>query len=244
MYADTYQPPSSQRMASGALALGLHAVLLAVLVFSLHFQKQPEPVVNMVDLWAALPTPQPASIPPPPPAPVVKETQPPKPEPEVKPPPALPKPDIALKAEKEKAEKEKKLQEQKKQEDLKRQQDLEQAQIQREKAEDAKAQAQAAAAAAQASMLQKYTGLIRDQVRKYIVMPPNMPPDIRANFQITILPTGEVVDAHMLTSSGNALWDQAVERAIIRAQPLPMPPDPAVLAQLRSLKIGFTPGNQ
>lgn len=241
MYADTYQPPSSQRMASGALALGLHAIILAVLVFSLHFQKQPEPVVNMVDLWATLPTSQPASIPPPPPAPVVKENPPPKPEPEVKPPPTLPKPDIALKAEKEKAEKEKKQQEQKKQEEQKRQQEIEQAQIQREKAEDAQRQAQAAAAAAQASLVAQYKAAIMKKVRQYIIMPPDTPPGIEARFDVMVLPGGEVGDKHLGKSSGNALYDQAVERAIIKAQPLPLPPDPALAAQFRNLNLTFRP---
>lgn len=97
-------------LAAGALALGVHALFMLLLIFGVSWQTQhPEPV--MVDLWEALPNvpapvpqPEPKEAPPPPPEPVATPEPAkvePLPKPEVKA-PAPPAPDIAL--EKKKAE--------------------------------------------------------------------------------------------------------------------------------------------
>ncbi|MDH4234089.1 MAG: TonB C-terminal domain-containing protein, partial [Gallionella sp.] len=42
-------------------------------------------------------------------------------------------------------------------------------------------------------------------------------------------------------SSGNAAYDNAVERAILKSDPLPLPPDPALFKEFRVLKLKFRP---
>ena len=104
-------------LAAGALAVGVHALFLLLLVLGVSWQTQhPAPV--MVDLWEALPQlprpePAPAPEPPPPQPEPVKPPQPvrmePPPRPAIKeaPPPAPP--DIALEKKKAEAEKLKRL---------------------------------------------------------------------------------------------------------------------------------------
>jgi colicin import membrane protein len=36
-------------------------------------------------------------------------------------------------------------------------------------------------------------------------------------------------------------YDNAVERAILKAQPLPLPPDAALFNRFREMKLGFRP---
>ncbi len=102
-------------LAAGALALGVHAAFVLLLVFGVSWQTQhPAPV--MVDLWEALPAipapaprPKPEVVPPPEPvkAPEPVKVEPvakPKPEPVVKEPPPPKAPDIALEKKKADAE--------------------------------------------------------------------------------------------------------------------------------------------
>ena len=94
------------RLVAGALALGVHALFVLLLVFGVSWQTQrPAPV--MVDLWEALPVvAPPAAVKPPPPPPPVKAPEPakaaPVPPAVVDEPPPPRAPDIAL--EKKKAE--------------------------------------------------------------------------------------------------------------------------------------------
>ncbi|HET9463350.1 MAG TPA: cell envelope integrity protein TolA [Thiobacillus sp.] len=101
---------------AGALALGVHAAFVLLLVFGVSWQTQhPEPV--MVDLWETLPVAPPvAAKPPPPPEPEpepVKVPEPvkaePAPQPVVDEPPPPKAPDIALEKKKAEAERQQKL---------------------------------------------------------------------------------------------------------------------------------------
>ncbi len=72
-------------------------------------------------------------------------------------------------------------------------------------------------------------------------MPPDVADDARAEFSVTVLPGGTVLDPKLLKSSGNAAYDDAVERAILKSQPLPLPPDATMFSQFREMKFGFKP---
>ena len=54
-----------------------------------------------------------------------------------------------------------------------------------------------------------------------------------------MLPTGEIVGVKLIKSSGNTAYDQAVERAIYKSSPLPIPPDKDAIAQFRKLDLKF-----
>jgi len=257
----------NERVASGALALAMHLFFLALLVFGVAWQKrEPQPVV--VDLWSDLP---PMPAPKPPPAPDVKPAPaPPPPKVEVKPAPRvepkvepkpLPDPEIALKEKRERERKarEKALAEKKKREQealaekkrreervriaaLKAQQakEAEARRLAREQ-EEALRKLAAAQAAAQAKLIDEYKRRIADKIKRFIVEPPNLQGNPEVEFAVTVLPGGEVLDVKTRRASAVAAWDSAVERAIRRAQPLPLPPDPALMRQFRELDLKFRP---
>jgi colicin import membrane protein len=58
---------------------------------------------------------------------------------------------------------------------------------------------------------------------------------------VTLLPGGEVLNVTLIRGSGNAAWDSAVERAIIKSQPLPLPDDPQLFSQFRELILPVRP---
>ena len=127
----------------------------------------------------------------------------------------------------------------------KEQQDLERRkeQIQRDQADRELAQLKEAKAAQAGAARKKaeadYVSRIRGKIRGNIVMPPEMKGNPEAVFEVTQLPSGEVLSVKLARSSGNPAWDAATERAILKSSPLPKP-DQADLFQ-RNLKLTFRP---
>ncbi len=251
-YAHAYTT-QQEKVISGAFASTMHLLFIALLLFGVNWQKKVEPQVNIVDLWSppSQAQPQPVEPPPEPPKPEVKPEVRPKVDPT--PPkavakPEVAKPDIALKdKEKEKVEKERRMVEDK-QKDAKKREDAAQAaqktqlaEAQRAVTEQAEAQRAVAsqAASAQAKMRSEYIERIRAKIKRFIVRPPNLKGNEEAEFDVVVLPDGNVLGAKLKRASGNAAYDGAVERAINRAQPLPMPPDPALLKDFRELNLKF-----
>ncbi len=72
-------------------------------------------------------------------------------------------------------------------------------------------------------------------------MLPDIPYSARAEFEVTLLPGGMMLNAIVVKPSGNAAYDSAVERAIKKAEPLPLPPDAALFNQFRELHLIFSP---
>jgi colicin import membrane protein len=61
-------------------------------------------------------------------------------------------------------------------------------------------------------------------------------------YEVTLLPGGEVLHAVLRRSSGASAYDEAVERAIMAAQPLPVPSDPNLFqSSFRVLELKFKP---
>src|SRR4051794_22418893 len=201
-----------------------------------------------------------------PPEPVAKPVQPPaevkdaKPLPPPETPPPAPKPDIAIKEKPEKpkpVEKkpvEKKLSppkdlkeliedaERKEQKELKEREQkarvaAEMEQVRREQEAKDKLRAQAAARSRLANEIDEYKARILGRIKRNIVMPPDLPGNPVAEFEVTLLPGGDVLDVKLRRSSGFATFDNAVERAIYLSKPLPLPPDPALFPQFRNLSI-------
>ena len=248
---------SGEKTVSGALALTMHLLFLALIVFGVSWQKR-EPVAMVAELWSSLP-PLPAPVAEP--APKV-EPAPPKPKVEVKPEPKpQPKADIDLREKKEKERKAKEqaladkkkreeqaLAEKKKREEQARLEALKKQQAQEAEAKRA-AQEQADAlkklaqqqAAAQASEVDKYKQLIADRIRRFIIEPPGLQGNPQVELDVTVLPGGEVLDVKSRKASGQPSWDAAVERAVRRAQPLPLPQDPTLHSRFRELNLRFRP---
>jgi colicin import membrane protein len=102
--------------------------------------------------------------------------------------------------------------------------------------------AQAAAGAARNKSQLDWIDKIRSRIRGYINLPPDIPGNPEAIFDVVQLPTGEIIDVKLRKSSGVRAYDDAVQRAILKASPLPKPV-PADLFQ-RNLDLRFRPLDQ
>ena len=240
-----FQRPERGMGRSFVLSALVHIVLAAVLFLGVRWQVHPPATVE-VDLVDA---------PPPPPAPVVEAPKPPPPkiEPEVKPPPPPPKPDIVVKKEvkpppkkvekkpappKDDLELKKRMQEQLAMEQKALDQQRQERQL-RELLAAQKADAARRASAARASALGEYIGRIQAKVRGNWILPQDLQGNPEAIFLVIQLPTGEVLSTKLLKSSGNPAYDTAVERAILKSSPLPLPSDRSLFE--RELKLTFRP---
>lgn len=83
--------------------------------------------------------------------------------------------------------------------------------------------ARAAAEAATAQARAAWYDRIRAKVRANVVLPDNIAGNPEAVFNVTLLPTGEILNATLVKSSGNKQYDDAVIRAIEKSSPLPLP---------------------
>jgi colicin import membrane protein len=172
---------------------------------------------------------------------------------EPKTPPAPSKADIELKKKEEKLklEQEKKKQEELQRKEQEKQDKLKQEQarraqedaqrLQREAQEAAARQQAAAQQAASSRLVSDYKGRIQARIKRFIVLPADISGNPQAEFEVVLMPTGEVLHARLVRPSGNNAYDTAVERAILKAQPLPLPPDPALFPTFRELQLKFRP---
>ena len=65
---------------------------------------------------------------------------------------------------------------------------------------------------------------------------------VELEFEIQLMPTGELLgDPKLMQSSKIESCDQALERAILQSQPLPVPKDAKLFSKLKNLKLKFSP---
>ena len=268
---------NSDSWKAGALAIGVHAVLLVGMLVSFNW-KAAHPVQNVteVELWDKLPAPKTLDTPKPEAKPIIEEKPEPKPEPkpivEEKPKPEEPKVDIELE------KKKKELAQKQKEEELKKDKELQEKLDQKKKLEELQAQSREEtlkdrkvaekskkdalkklqqdslseekgnddklASAANASLIGEYTAKIKAKIRSNVnkTLCGDGSPEIKV--EISVLPTGEIGGTPKITkSSGSDACDEAVERAIIASEPLPLPEDDSLKSQFKNLKLKFRPND-
>ena len=235
-----YEP---YRLPAGMLALAVHGAFFALLYFGFTWQTRPAETMS-VELWKSLPE----EVVAPPPVPKVAEAvQPAQPE-------KLVKPDIALPDKKDKRKVEAKpvvTRPDKKNveptsapqnpDEQNRAETDQRERIAAQQAAQVRDKAAQDAAAAIDAMVNEYKAKIITKVRRNIVKPPDVRDDARAEFRVTLLPGGTVLSAELKRSSGNPAYDNAVERAILKSQPLPLPADVAMFNRFRVLLLVFKP---
>lgn len=84
-----------------------------------------------------------------------------------------------------------------------------------------------------------YADKIRNKVKGFVVLPGGIQGNPEVVFSVTQLPSGDVLNVKLVKSSGNHALDDAVERAIRKASPLPKPDNPADFQ--RDLKLHYHP---
>ncbi|HSM97471.1 MAG TPA: TonB C-terminal domain-containing protein [Gallionella sp.] len=251
MSATVYYEP--HRLPAGILAVVVHSVFFALLYFGFNWNRQTfSPPTMSVELWPSLPeeaAAPPASprveevVQPPPPQQKVAEpdivmpdkrkvpVKPVEARPEIKKPVARPveavkpRPDTAKPIEPDPEARR-----------------LADEQAARTKAEGIR---QEELAAATGRVVDEYKAKIKAKIRNNIVWrQQDVPDDMRAEFLVTLLPGGAVLPPKLIKSSGNAAYDNAVERAIRKSDPLPLPPDVALFNRFRELDLTFKPEKQ
>jgi colicin import membrane protein len=193
---------------------------------------------------------------PPKPAPEPPKAQPEPPKPiRVEPPPPS-KADIALKAKQEQAERarierekrdadkrdaDKREAEKRKLEEKRvaeaRDRQAREAEALKAQADREKLAAQKIAEVAQAKALDAYIKGIQSKVRGNVVLPPDIPGNPEAVFDVVQLPTGEIIDVQLRKPSGVRAYDEAVQRAILKSSPLPKPESAEQFRRILTLRF-------
>lgn len=271
-----------QHYSSGGLALLVHGLFFAALVFGVSWKNPPALPVE-ADLWVSLP-----ELLPPPPPPVVE------PEPLPPPPPVAEKlptqADISLeklrkeeaarlearrlaeekarlekekleqdklekarlekeKFEKDKLEKdklEKERQDKEKRDQARRQMEQELARQMQDELDAEAVQLRAiqerARAGRQVRVINDFKHRIQAKIQGYVRLPQKLSGNPEAVFQVNLLPNGEVARVTLVKSSGQTAYDSEVERAILKASPLPLPGEKEAAAVFRDgLTLKFRP---
>ena len=134
-------------------------------------------------------------------------------------------------ADKKRREKEEKLaaEKQRKQEDAERERDFLEAMAREEEEERAQ------------EALASFSGAIKQKVQQNWIQPAGGLQNFTCIVQVKLIPGGEVIDAQVIKSSGNALFDRSVELATRKASPLPLPEDPSLFKYFRTIEFKFDP---
>ena len=82
-----------------------------------------------------------------------------------------------------------------------------------------------------------YSNAISQKISHNWLKPQGISDDLKCEARVTQTPDGNVTSAKITRSSGNAVFDESVIKAIYKAAPLPQPPSPEVFD--RDLEIGF-----
>ena len=96
-----------------------------------------------------------------------------------------------------------------------------------------------------AAEVDKYKGLISNKIKQHVNKQLcGADKSIKVTFMIALMPTGEVMGRPKLVKeSGMSSCDDAVERAILESQPLPVPTSADLFSQFRELNLIFRPND-
>jgi colicin import membrane protein len=247
---DPLRPQRPGGMGKGlSLALLVHAGLLVAIAFSVNWRSS-TPAGVEAELWAAVPqiaAPKPVE---PEPQPTPKPPEPPPP-PKVQPVEKVPDAQIAIEKAKREEEKRKEEAKREEQQRLKEEQERKQAELDRKKKEaeqKRKEEERAAAVAAKARQDQmdriaalagsgepnspgtaartagpsaSYAGRIIARLRPLSVFSDAVAGNPKAEVSINVGPDGTIIGRKLTKSSGVPAWDDAVLRAIDKAESLP-----------------------
>ena len=90
--------------------------------------------------------------------------------------------------------------------------------------------------------LNKYKLLIQQKIQQNVNQQLCGLDYITLEFRISLMPTGELLGQPKMTKSSKIKsCDDAVERAIIQSQPLPLPKDSGLFSRLKNLELKFHP---
>ena len=98
------------------------------------------------------------------------------------------------------------------------------------------------AAEQNAREVERYVAVIKQQIERSWLKPPQTDAGLSCIVQVRLIPGGDVVPGgvSVVKSSGNAAFDRSVEAAVYKAAPLPVPSG-SLFESFRNLRLNFKP---
>ena len=111
-----------------------------------------------------------------------------------------------------------------------------------EAATQAKVEAQKAKAATQRIEAEQAKFAIKQKVNRSWIRPVSTTAGLKCTIRVRLLSDGTVMDAEVISSSGDEDFDRSAENAVNKASPLPVPKDKELFArEFRSFQFLFNP---
>ena len=92
-----------------------------------------------------------------------------------------------------------------------------------------------------AGLNNQYAALIQQQIERNWNRPPSAHAGLECEIRVAQSPNGVVLSAQVGNCNGDAAVKQSIEAAVLRASPLPPPPDPRLFQ--RNLILVFRPSD-
>ena len=109
-------------------------------------------------------------------------------------------------------------------------------------AAQAKVEAQKAKAVAQQSEAEQTKLAIKQKLNRRWIRPVSTTAGLKCTIRVRLLSDGTVMDAEVISSSGDEDFDRSAENAVNQASPLPVPKDKELFArEFRSFQFLFNP---
>ena len=116
------------------------------------------------------------------------------------------------------------------------------AEAEAEAATQAKVEAQKAKAAIQRAEAEQAKLAIKQKVNRSWIRPASAAAVLKCTIRVRLLSDGSVIDAVVISSSGDEDFDRSAENAVNKASPLPVPKDKELFArEFRSFQFLFNP---
>ena len=91
------------------------------------------------------------------------------------------------------------------------------------------------------SQIAHYKLLIVQAIGQQWIVPSGVDRNLSCQFQITLASNGQVLEVHLLKSSGDLVLDRSAQTAIYKASPLPVPHDLKLLNLFKTLRLTVRP---
>lgn len=111
-------------------------------------------------------------------------------------------------------------------------------------AAEEQARAEAARRARAMTAAEKYKVLIRQKVSRNWARPSGAGQGLQCVVRVRLAAGGEVLNAAIVRSSGNEVFDRSVENAVHKASPLPLPEEKELFDYFREIEFVFHPEGQ
>lgn len=91
------------------------------------------------------------------------------------------------------------------------------------------------------TIIDRYKAMITAAIGQHWLLPSDTDKQLACQFLIKLSPSGTVLSAQLVKSSGNPALDRSAQAAILKASPLPVPREPQLAKLFRDIKLTVRP---